>query len=302
LPLATANPAAATLQNRLSGWRVKAFPFAENDGTMYSDGRATLSLLRDACDFAEVQRDKSSGSTVPRPSRILLCYVDSPTSNDLLTAFGFSTFPVPVDAKSDWKSGKSWRFNIDTVVPAFMKAIEGTNEGTAKDVRLRIEAKRPDEVLLLPSRNYILPDKGYLSTQFEAAVYGRLGWPEVGAGLASKKYTKENLGRFYARVGGNRKHFHVDDRGLVFANSSHGLHGPTRQLQPEVKVPAEDLRRLLEGLYRFGTPVLSGFQHDVQYERNKDLANEPFECSEVGTINVSGTHANLYTNDVVRPT
>lgn len=300
LPISTAKPAAVTLQNRLKGWRVKALPFSESDADLYVDPKASVSLLRDACDFAEVQRGKSATSAIPRPSRIILCYVHAKAHTNLLTTFGFSVFPVPVVSNGGWKNGKSWRFNIDHVVTAFTKAIEVAQGGIAKEVQLRIQAKRSGEVLLLPSRNYILPDRSLLSDQFDMAMNGKQDWTKVGSEIVSEKFTKENFGRYYAKVGGNRKNFCVDNRGLVFANSSNGRHGPARQLRPEVKVSANELKRLLEALYRFGTPVLSGFQHDVQLPDNKFLNNEVFACAESGYVTVSGDHANVYTNDVVR--
>jgi hypothetical protein len=56
----------------------------------------------------------------------------------------------------------------------------------------------------------------------------------------------------------------------------------------------------LRSTYRFGAPLPDGLHHDAQLEWGKEFDKMPFDCSRKGTIQISGTHANIYANDFVR--
>lgn len=53
-------------------------------------------------------------------------------------------------------------------------------------------------------------------------------------------------------------------------------------------------------MFRLGSPLLDGLQHDVQWPFDDQLDQQPFYCSTDGQVEVSGTYANIYPNDYAR--
>src|SRR3546814_2842229 len=95
----------------------------------------------------------------------------------------------------------------------------------ARDMQLRLEARRGDDPLLLPGRNFHLAGGERLVERFRAFVAGRLTAEEVEDGIEVRRFPFEKLKRFYERVGGRNKQFAVVAREIVFATSHHGNHG-----------------------------------------------------------------------------
>jgi hypothetical protein len=168
-------------------------------------------------------------------------------------------------------------------------------------MRLRFEARRPDDVLLLPARNFHVTRDERLESRFRAFMRGELLAEEIAAQVSVKRFPFESLRKFYIRSGGTGKRFAVDYRGLVFAKSQNGQDGGHHDIATTAHRSLAYLRRELERRFRFGTPLEpAGFQHDVQWEGGADLVKERFDCSERGPVQVSGDHANVFPSDVVK--
>jgi hypothetical protein len=299
LPKLTARVAASSIESACSPWQAIAIPFADSD-EIYTDS-AVQQLMVEVCTFAQQQRNNSSKNKIPAPSRIILCYVDKGSVQKLLSSFGFACYPTKIKVDNwNWLDGKHWRFHIETVVSALKGLINASNDGVMKSVRLRLEARSASDPLLLPPRNFLINSGLKLESIFSEAVRTE-EFDIIDQSINIKRCNKENLKEFFSRTGGSKKDFAIDSRSLVYATSSRGQHGAVRAKDDVSKTPQIELRLLLESLYRFGTPLPSGFQHDAQFEYSRLLDREQFECSAKGMIEVSGTHANVYPDDVVRP-
>lgn len=300
LPERVITAAIKTVEREREPWRVIARTFPEADAEIYARENSILELLRETCVFAEVQRSKTE-KPIPAPSRIVLAYVAAPGSARLISAFGHSVYPVQLNVQDwHWPRGKHWRHQIELVVGQLKHAITLAESPAIHDLKLRLEARRKDDVLLLPGRNFHI-NGGRLQQRFREMLLGNLMLEEVERDIETRRFPFEALSDFYARVGGQNKSFAVDARGLVFAISERAFHGNTWTIEPTVNYSENDLRLILEGLYRFGMAIPSGFQHDVQWEGQRNLNQEIFDCSKDGVKDISGTHANVYGNDVVRP-
>ncbi len=299
-PKSTALVAAATINNDPhSRWRAVATQFRDADDRIYADAEAIRRLGERACGFA--LKDKTDGEGIPAPSRIALAYIPQQGDESLWDVFGHAVWPLPI-AHPDWKfpKGRHWRHHIETVNLLLRRAMASMEVGPASDLQIRIEARRPDEVMLLPGRNFHLEDGGRLIGRFRAFVAGQIGADDVAHGIRIERFPYERLQGFYARVGGRNKSFALDRRDIVFAKSERGQHGDHRQVDADVRLTEAILQRILESRYRFGTPLRpAGFQHDAQYEKDRPLKDEPFDCTIRGAVTVSGTHANIYPGDVI---
>jgi len=300
LPEATALPAAATINNdRNSKWRAVAVAFARNDGAVYADDAAIVELGRLACGLAASGARDARG--VPMPSRIAVAYVHELGLERLWNVFGHAVWPIPLH-HPDWgyAKGLHWRHSIEAVNLVIGSAIRAAAAGPAESVRLRLEAHRSDDVLLLPGRNFNLDAERRLVERFRAFMSDALDVAGVEAGIHKERFAFERLKPFYLRVGGAGKRFAVDSRDIIFAKSNNGQHGAQHAVPANAQVTGGLVQRTLESRYRFGTPLVpDGFQHDVQREGGALFNAEPFDCVIKGTVPISGDHANVYPSDVV---
>lgn len=89
----------------------------------------------------------------------------------------------------------------------------------------------------------------------------------------------------------------VDKRKLCFVNGA--PHGKSWNLIND----SDRELLMLESFYRFGWPIKSGTQCDVQKPKNNNLGEVSFECQKHGKVpeNIckKADHANIYCNDVV---
>ncbi len=300
LPRQTATAAANTVSNTIGPWRSVSVPFEEDDYCLYASEGAIADLLRQVCGFAEKLQKRNNGNPIPAPSRIVLLYVKSGLSEKLLESFGFSVLPIPLEVPDwAWPKGKHWRFSIENVTNAIRGTLERLLEGPSAALKERLEARRSSDPLLLPPRNFHLKNGNLLSDRF-LELMESLDWHALEKEIQPVKFTNENFAAYYKKVGGKNKRFNVDARGLVFPASNRGMHGPARE-SLIAQGNSGSLKLLLESAYRFGTPLPAGYQHDVQYPHDKLLSNEQFACSVEGIVSISGTHANVYPNDSVRP-
>jgi hypothetical protein len=170
----------------------------------------------------------------------------------------------------------------------------------ANGVRLRLESHL-DDSLLLPGKNFKLTKDEVLALRYRAFLRGDLGVEAIDAEVDVQRFPFERLRKFYKRTGGKNKSFAVDYRELVFAKARVGQDGGHHLMEPGVQLTKKRLRRELEGRFRFGTPLMPpGFQHDVQWADDINLVRERFNCADLGTVEVSGDHANIFGNDVVK--
>jgi hypothetical protein len=303
LPEATAEPTAATInKDRRSRWRAIASPFSNRDGGIYAEPGALLDLGKRACEFAIKGERDADG--VPTPSRIVVAYVDAPGFEQLWDVFGHAVWPLPLRYSDwTWPKGRHWRHEIETVDRILRHALTAMETNQAEALRLRLEARRAEDVLLLPGRNFHIDPERRLIERFRAFMSGEIDAAGVEDGIHIERFAFERLADFYKRVGGRGKRFAVDSRKVVFAKSNYGQDGGHHEIAPGMKITAALLQRTLESRYRFGTPLEpSGFQHDAQFERGRRFEREVFDCVAKGVINVSDDHANVFPNDVVTGT
>jgi hypothetical protein len=278
-------------------WRAVATWFPPQDEAIYADPISLLSLGRAACGISLEGQPDTEG--IPTPSRIVVAYVEAPGSSALWEVFGHSSWPVPLRFP-DWQypEGRHWRNDVAVSARVIRRALILLENDEADAVRLRLEAQRNDDALLLPGRNFHLPNGQFLIDRFRAFMANAMDIPAVEAGVRTERFIFERLPGFYKNTGGRNKSFAVDERDLVFAHSKSGQHGGQHPLP--MGADAEAVQRLLEGRYRFGTPFSQdGFQHDAQWEGDKPLKNERFDCAALGPVSVSGSHANVYPNDLI---
>jgi hypothetical protein len=296
LPEATALPAAATINNDgNSKWRAVTVAFARNDGAMYADDAAIVELGRLACGFAAQGARDARG--VPMPSRIAVAYVCEPGLERLWNVFGHAVWPIPLHHPDwDYANGLHWRHSIEAVNLVIRSAIRAAAAEPIEAMRLRLEAHRSGDVLLLPGRNFHLDAERRLVERFRAFMSDALDVAGVEAGIRIERFAFERLRPFYLRVGGAGKRFAVDSRDIVFAKSNNGQH----VVPANAQVTAGLVQRTLESRYRFGTPLVpDGYQHDAQLEEGTPFNAEPFDCVIKGPVQISGDHANVYPSDVV---
>jgi hypothetical protein len=299
LPEATAQVAAATINNADDRWRAVAGTFPSKGAAIYESREAITDLLGLACAFMRSNAREADGAV--NPSRIAVAYVPADGSERLWDAFGHSVWPIPLALPAEnVPRGRHWRFDIETVNMLLARALRSLETGFAEAVRLRLEARHSDEVLMLPGRNFHTAADERLASRYRAFLRGDMQLDQVGAGVQLERFAYERLPEYYRRMGGRGKRFAVDRRGLVFAKSNYGQHGSPHEIAAGRKLPQPLLRRELESRFRFGTPLEPpGFQHDVQWESGEKLVRERFDCTNKGTIEVSGDHANAFPNDVV---
>jgi hypothetical protein len=300
LPQATAKIAAATVTNNAgTRWRAVAGAFSNNDDAIYGSTGSITDLLFTTCAFATIGAKDADGVT--NPSRIAVAYVAAEGSDRLWDGFGHAAWPLPL-VKPDWDLTKRqhWRFDIETVNVLLDRALHSAETEFAETTRLRLEARRPEDVLLLPGRNFHLAQDERLAARYRAFVRGELEVGQLEAEVRVERFPYERLAKFYERTGGRGKRFAVDQRGLVFAKSHYGQHGGHHDMGASAQFSQAVLRRELEGRFRFGTPLdPPGFQHDVQREGGAELVRERFDCTDKGPIEVTADHVNVFSNDVV---
>jgi hypothetical protein len=272
-----------------------AVPAAKDSYRFYPD-TGVQALLRATAGFAIRTRLSPSAVWKPIvPGRLILLYVNSLDETQLLSGFEHFAYAVPVAAPAHARAAPSdWRFDPRLALPAIIRS-----------VRQLIEADEPQrklarsDIRMLPPVNFHCPRGGRIGAAFRAVSRGEIDWATLEAGIPLHRFLYDDLPKVM-KAGKKHARFYVDARGLVFPPAARsGDHGVPREIS--AKSPIPELQALLRCLYRFGSAIDYGFQHDVQLPRGKLLDRVPFDCSINGIIEVSGSHANIYPNDFVRP-
>ena len=298
LPAATAEAAARTINNDNSRWRAVAGVFPTCDGGFYKPG-PILDLAKMASNFAVARG--AMEDPVPDPSRTVLAYVAAGGAERLWDAFGYSVWPMAIShPDGDWRGGRHWRHDIESITALLQRARLHAESEPVDTIRLRLEARRAADVLLLPGRNFELNDEEALADRFSQFLEGQTDIAGIEHGIRVESFPFTRLAPFFVRHGGAGKSFAIDARDLVFAKSNNGQHANQHLVAHEETLDATRLRREFESRFRFGTPLEpAGFQHDVQKERGQLLKDEPMACVIKGDVLASGDHVNVFPSDVV---
>ena len=303
LPKATAAAAANTINNHgKTSWRATAVPFPDRD-PIYE-----VAAIEDlAAQVLSYARENYQGEEDPvNPTRIVLAYVDDDWTQPLWEVFGSAVFPIRMtDPGWEWPDGRPWRFDADAVHAAVSRALATAESEEVTATRLRLEAHRRDDPLLLPARNFELTRTTLLQERFLTLLESGIAPANIAMiddEVKSRKFPFAHLKKFYTKTGGQNKSFAIDARDLVFAKAHVGQDGGLHDIPADAEedLTTARLRRELESRFRFGTPLQpAGFQHDVQKEFDAPLIRERMFSIDRGEVNVFGDHANVFGSDMI---
>ena len=270
-------------------------PFGTGGAGLYGQG-AVEALLRSVAEFAIRRRVNSERANRPAvPGRLILLYVPAPDEENLLTVFDFFCLPVPLKGpRCDSHRPDGWRLDPEVAANVVRDAIRELETGDRPAPNLPRNA-----VITLPPDNF-RPERN-AQTLAECLIefrQGKLNMEEIEKAVEIKKFNNDELPNVLK--GKKKSYFYVDYRGIVFppADAETGDHGPARELSEDPNVNSIKIR--MNQLYRRGTPLHPGFHHDAQYPNGREMNEDQFCCREHGDVLVSGTHANIYPNDVIR--
>ena len=277
--------------------KVVAVPSASHDGPLYRSS-VVQTLLRAAGQFSIRRLQNRGADQPPRPRRIVLFYVPSSDDHQLLNAFDFFVFPIPLRGLAEFDEvGHQKRHDRLTCEGAVRLALEIYSLELITWIQPRIESRKSTEPLLLPPRNFHLPHRKIRDFFLELTRRTQSWENAFPEHTAAEIFEFEQLPGFLDRA--ERKAMFRDARNVIFPCArATQLHWRVPDLGPESDLTL--LQDFLRSTYRFGTPVPDGFHHDAQLEWGADFDEMPFDCSREGAIRVSGKHANIYPNDFVK--
>ena len=233
------------------------------------------------------------------PKRIIVLYVHSRDSDNLLSVLAPVCFLLPLESDRGYTSRTGseieWRHHKPTVRRVIYQAIEDALRATDA-LKAEITDKRIS-AYTLPSRNFYYPDSQTTIND----IYCQLAQRTFNIRILIDELspTRFDRNQLPARAFKGRQHtdrFFQDRRGRVFPPDLY--HGSNRG-EDEVTLTSE-FSLSLHQRYRFGVTVRDGNLHyDVQYERPRMLINEPMYCAAVGNVRITASHANVGVNDVI---
>jgi hypothetical protein len=268
------------------------------DGPLYRKSNVD-SLLRAGSEFAIRRFHNRGDAELPRPRRISLLYVPAEDDENLLSAFDFFVFPIPMRDLSVFDGGgRQKRHDWAACEKAIAAAFAGYQRDLLAVVQRRIESRHSSEPLLLPPVNFHTPG-GRLERIFSELARGTRAWDSANPdGIVTELFDHEKLPHFLREQ--ERQEIYRDSRDVVFPCArANEMHGRTTELRNPP--PPADLQYFLRSIYRFGAPLPEGFHHDAQLQNGRHFDKMDFVCTREGQILVSGSHANVYPNDFVRP-
>jgi hypothetical protein len=294
----------ASLVGEIEGWvasafghptRVLAIPATDDDNRPYNQAQIRQ-VFQSAVEYAQRKR---RAEQQPAPANILLLYVPGRTDEPAIAPFDFFVFPVPLQTLSSFENGRQLRHDRAHVKSAIESALVPASEALQrlKIVEERVGAVRDEEALQLPPGNFFLDRATTIATVFRALRRGERPWDDPVDELVAEEFDDERIPHLKKNV---RRRAYKDARGLVFLRADlNELHGPNREL-PDQHAVEERADLLLRGSFRFGSPLLSGFHHDVQLENDRALSNLDFNCAQKGKTGSKALYINIYPNDTVR--
>jgi len=277
--------------------KVIAVPSASHDGLLYRKP-PIASLLRAAADFS-IRRLKSRGENQPpRPRRIVLFYVPADDDQQLLSAFDFFVFPVPLRDLADFdEAGHQKRHDRVVCEQAIQKAFEVYSRELVGSLQPRIEGRRSSEPLLLPPLNFHLRQRKLQQAFCELTRRTRTWDNAMPDGIVPERFDHDQLPGFLRPQ--EHQMIFRDARNVIFPRArANQFHWHLPDVQPGSDLPV--LQDFLRSVYRFGTPLPDGFHHDAQLEHGSHFHNMSFDCSRKGPVSVTASHVSLYANDYVR--
>jgi hypothetical protein len=277
--------------------KVIAVPSPSYDGLLYRQ-RTIETLLTGAAQFAIRRFKNRSDDQAARPRRIVLFYVPAEDDQQLLEAFDFFVFPVPLrDLATFDDAGNQRRHQRDVCEQAIRKGMEVYAQGLIGLLQRRIESRKSNEPLLLPPVNFHLPDRR-LKQAFCELTRGARAWENATPeGMVAEMFDRELLPEFLDHQ--ERQMIFRDARGVVFPTARPTELHAAQGIDPSAEVSV--LRELLRSTYRFGTSLRQGFHHDAQFAKGRHFNQTSFQCSRNGELFVTASHASIYPNDFVRP-
>lgn len=233
------------------------------------------------------------------PNRIIVPYVSSWGEDKLFEALEFVCFLVPLTPyKDDSRSNSNpiqWRHNMSKVRFAanqtLQKAWKTTNALKAEITDKRISA------FTLPANNFYYPNRhSTIRNCYHEFAQQAFSIKSLNESLPPATFTRGQISDKAFKSSQYRDRFFQDCRGRVFPPDIY--HARAR---PNTKRPSGNkLSGVLKQVYRFGVIVRDGRLHyDVQYERQRQLIDEPMYCLNEGNVLVTGSHANVGVNDVI---
>jgi hypothetical protein len=291
---------------RALGKPVRVIPIraSQDDNTPYSNVQIS-EIIGTVADYAKRKR---KAEQQPTPSSIILLYVPGQTQEPMLAAFDFFVFPIPMVALAGFENGKQLRHDATEVKAAIDDALSpgSVSMESFKAVHERVTAVRDAEPLQMPPVNFHFERNRPIREIFIAMRRGNRDWVDGVNELIQKEFGHERIPHLRNEA---RRWAYRDARGLVFLRADLlAHHGANREVIEDDEEPdegdEEDVQAelaLLRGAFRFGCPLLPGFHHDVQLEKDKLLKHIWFECGRKGRVNSAKVvYANIYPNDIVR--
>jgi hypothetical protein len=277
--------------------KVIASPSTSFDGHLYRKTTVQI-LLKAGAQFAIRRLRNRSDDQTARPRRIALLYVPAEDQDALIDAFDFFVFPIPLRDLAQYDlTGRQRRHDRGACERAIHKAMEVYTTELIGILQRKIEGRKSQQPLLLPPVNFHLPDDR-LRQAFRELTRGARAWEKAMPDtVAAESFDKDRLPDFLRPQ--ERQLIFKDMRGVVFPCSR-----PTEMHGAQEIHPAADvmhLREMLQSTYRFGASLPLGFHHDAQFEYGRHFDHTPFDCCQKGKLLVSGSHANIYPNDFVKP-
>lgn len=278
--------------------RVIAAASGSHDGRLFRQGTVSV-LFRAAAQFAVRRFKNRSDDQAVRPRRIVLFYVPADDDQQLLAAFDFFVFPVPLRGLTAFDElGHQKRYQSGACERAIKDAFDVYSRDLVGVLQRRIESRKSSEPLLLPPLNFQLPGRPLRQAFCELTRGARTWENSVPEGVVATTFDHERLPDFLGYQ--ERQVMYRDARNVVFPCARPGeLHGPPPEISPTDS--ESTLRDFLRSAYRFGAPLPDGFHHDAQLEEGRHFRDMPFHCTRNGRILVTASHANIYPNDYVRP-
>ena len=226
------------------------------------------------------------------PRRIIVLYVPSADSANLVAAFGFVCFLAPLHSgTSDEGTWVNWRHTVSVVSETLNRALQTTNALKAEITDKRISP------FTLPARNFYYPDsRSTIGLAYQAFIANGFDMQHLKGKLLPSRFTRGQLPQRAFKSQQYSDSFFQDLRERVFPPDLYHARSRPSNAVASGSTPSLELQQR----FRFGVMVRDGNLHyDMQYKLPRRLAYEPMYCAMEGEVSVTASHANVGVNDVV---